>query len=838
MLKHGGGIRAAAQQQGIDPEQWLDLSTGINPHAYPVAQIKPQQWQRLPETHDGLEAAAQHYYGVDNLLATAGSQALIQALPELLFAAQQRSTITIGILTPSYAEHGHRWQTAGYHIRRISHDQLHNPAPNLLHGLSALVIINPNNPNGTLLNSALLLKLHRQLQQQNGYLIVDEAFMDCTPEQSLIAQSQQQGLIVLRSLGKFFGLAGIRVGFLCAHPTLLNTVQEHLGPWSISGPSRVAAQQALADFAWQEQMRRQLPQESQRLHDLLNQHGFANSGTALFRYFQHPKAQQLHQKLAQQAILSRYFEQPKALRLGLPADEAQWQRLQQTLQTLSNSQPHHANSTQPPEQNKTNVAKTLMVQGTTSDAGKSILVTGLCRLMKRWGYAVAPFKPQNMALNSCVSVDGGEIGRAQAVQAYACDLEPHSHMNPVLLKPNSDRGAQVIIHGQAIGNMQASEYQKYKGQARRAVLTSHQYLQDNFDIVMVEGAGSPAEINLRRSDIANMGFAEAVDCPVILVADIDRGGVFAHLVGTLDLLSPSERQRVKGFVINRFRGDITLLKPGLDWLEQKTGKPVLGVLPYLSNFYLDAEDSVDQRQTELVAEPLKVVVPRLPRISNHNDFDPLRQHPQVDLQFVPIEQPLPACDLLILPGSKSVRSDLAALQKHRWPEQIQRHLRYSGKLLGICGGLQMLGEQIHDPLAIEGAAGSRAALGVLQFETTLQAQKTLRQVQGVMSLENAEIKGYEIHAGHSAGLALQRPFAQLDNGQHDGACSEDGQIIGTYLHGLFESATARDALLHWAGAEKLQQRPDHQQNRMEQIERLTDAIEQHLDLELLRSLIV
>jgi len=838
MLKHGGGVRTAAQQQSIDPEQWLDLSTGINPHAYPVAQIEPPHWQRLPETHDGLEAAAQHYYGVDNLLATAGSQALIQALPELLFAAQQRSAITIGILTPGYAEHGHRWQAAGYHIRRISHDQLHNPAPNLLHGLSALVIINPNNPNGALLNSALLLKLHRQLQQQNGYLIVDEAFMDSTPEQSLIAQSQQQGLIVLRSLGKFFGLAGIRVGFLCAHPTLLNTVQEHLGPWSISGPSRVAAQQALADFAWQEQMRRQLPQESQRLQDLLNQHGFANSGTALFRYFQHPKAQQLHQKLAQQAILSRYFEQPKALRLGLPANEPQWQRLQQALQTPSDNSPHHANSTQPPKQSKTNVAKTLMVQGTTSDAGKSILVTGLCRLMKRWGYAVAPFKPQNMALNSCVSVDGGEIGRAQAVQAYACDLEPHSHMNPVLLKPNSDSGAQVIIHGQAIGNMQASEYQKYKGQARQAVLTSHQHLQDNFDIVMVEGAGSPAEINLRRSDIANMGFAEAVDCPVILVADIDRGGVFAHLVGTLDLLSPSERQRVKGFVINRFRGDITLLKPGLDWLEQKTGKPVLGVLPYLSDFYLDAEDSVDQRQTELVAEPLKVVVPRLPRISNHNDFDPLRQHPQVDLQFVPIEQPLPACDLLILPGSKSVRSDLTALQKHRWPEQIQRHLRYGGKLLGICGGFQMLGSQIHDPLAIEGAAGSSSALGLLKFETTLQSQKALRQVQGRMTLENAEIKGYEIHAGHSTGLALQQPFAQLDNDQHDGACSEDGQVIGTYLHGLFESATARDALLRWAGAEKLQQRPDHQQNRMEQIERLTDSIEQHLDLELLRSLIV
>ncbi|MFP5506583.1 MAG: cobyric acid synthase, partial [Gammaproteobacteria bacterium] len=313
---------------------------------------------------------------------------------------------------------------------------------------------------------------------------------------------------------------------------------------------------------------------------------------------------------------------------------------------------------------------TLMVQGTTSDAGKSLLVTALCRWLARQGVRVAPFKPQNMALNSAVTVDGGEIGRAQAVQAQACGLEPHTDMNPVLLKPNTDVGAQVIIHGRAVANMNARDYHDYKRIARAAVLESFHRLAAQYNAVIVEGAGSPAEINLRHNDIANMGFAEAVDCPVILVADIDRGGVFAHLVGTLALLSESERQRVVGFVINRFRGDIALLQPGLDWLEQHTGKPVLGVLPYLHGLHLEAEDAVITHQAEKHGKALQVVVPVLPRISNHTDFDPLRLHPQVNLRFIGPDEVVPAADLIILPGSKSVRADLAWLRAHGWETEI------------------------------------------------------------------------------------------------------------------------------------------------------------------------
>lgn len=477
---------------------------------------------------------------------------------------------------------------------------------------------------------------------------------------------------------------------------------------------------------------------------------------------------------------------------------------------------------------------TLMVQGTTSDAGKSTLVTALCRWLKRQGVSVAPFKPQNMALNSAVTADGGEIGRAQAVQAQAAGLAPHTDMNPVLLKPNSDTGAQVIIHGRAIGNMQALAYHDYKKVALQAVLQSHQRLSAAYPVVMVEGAGSPAEINLRAGDIANMGFAEAVDCPVLLIADIDKGGVFAHLVGTLELLSPSEQARVQGFVINRFRGDIALLQPGLDWLEQRTGKPVLGVLPYLMDFHLEAEDAIDTRQSAKAAERIKVVVPVLPRISNHTDFDPLRLHPQVELSFVGPGQAIPPADLIILPGSKSVRADLAFLREQGWPAAIAKHLRYGGKLLGICGGLQMLGTRIDDPHGLEGAAGSSDGLDLLTFNTVLEPEKQLRSVRGRLSLESAAVAGYEIHAGVSRGPGLNGAV-QLDDGRLDGGLSADGQVLGTYLHGLFESSEACSALLRWAGLGEVQA-VDYHALRERDIERLADLVEQHLNTTRLREL--
>jgi adenosylcobyric acid synthase len=480
-------------------------------------------------------------------------------------------------------------------------------------------------------------------------------------------------------------------------------------------------------------------------------------------------------------------------------------------------------------------ARTLMIQGTTSDAGKSTLVTALCRWIYNQSISVAPFKPQNMALNSAVTSDGGEIGRAQAVQAQACHIQAHTDMNPVLIKPNSDTGAQIIIHGHPIANMDAQYYHQYKQTAMAAVLESHQRLTEQYDMVIVEGAGSPAEINLRDRDIANMGFAEAVDCPVVIVADIDRGGVFAHLIGTLALLSESEQQRVKGFVINRFRGDIALLQSGLDWLEQRTGKPVLGVLPYLQGLHLEAEDAINTQQIGSSEQRFKVIVPVVPRISNHTDFDPLRLHPKVDLQFIGPNQSIPAADLIILPGSKSVFADLQWLRDSGWEDAIQKHLRYGGKLIGICGGYQMLGSEIHDPDGFEGAAGSLVGLGLLDLSTTLKPAKQLRNVSGHLSFGQATISGYEIHAGVTVGNALSQPVCQLEMGA-DGAISDDNQILGTYVHGLFEQASCADALLQWAGLKEAES-PDYHALRDADIDRLALMIEEHMDLAKLRTLL-
>jgi adenosylcobyric acid synthase len=471
----------------------------------------------------------------------------------------------------------------------------------------------------------------------------------------------------------------------------------------------------------------------------------------------------------------------------------------------------------------------LMIQGTTSDAGKSALVTGLCRMLARRGLSVAPFKPQNMALNSAVTIDGGEIGRAQALQAIAAGVEAHTDMNPVLLKPNSDTGSQVIIRGHAVGNMNARSYHDYKTIAKQIVLDSYARLQKQYDVVLVEGAGSPAEINLREKDIANMGFAEAVDAPVLLISDIDRGGVFAHLIGTLELLSNSERQRVRGMVINRFRGDSSLLQPGIDWLEEKTGTPVTGVLPFLHGLHLEGEDSLTRHDSSAELDNgLNIIVPALPRLSNHTDFDPLKLHPQIKLQYIHAGEKISGADLIILPGSKSVHADLAWLQKHNWVAAINKHLRYGGRVLGICGGYQMLGKTIHDPQGLEGEAGSCSGLGLLDLQTTLKSDKQLHNVRGTLLADGAKISGYEIHTGITSGPALQHAFAQLDT-HNDGAISADGKVIGTYLHGLFESSAACQSLLSWAGL-KNGQNADYRQRREADINRLADAVEQHLDM--------
>jgi len=373
---------------------------------------------------------------------------------------------------------------------------------------------------------------------------------------------------------------------------------------------------------------------------------------------------------------------------------------------------------------------------------------------------------------------------------------------------------------------------------------SHQRLGDRFELILVEGAGSPAEINLRDGDIANMGFAEQADCPVILIADIDKGGVFAHLVGTLALLSRSEQERVVGFVINRFRGDIELLRPGLDWLENKTNKPVLGVLPYIHNLDVAAEDAIDTQQIASDKVKLKVLVLVFSRISNHTDFDALRLHPEIDCQYMfaqdqeQVEKPaLPACDLIILPGSKNVRADLDFLRAQGWDKGIARHLRYGGKVFGICGGYQMLGQEIADPQGIEGKPGTSEGLGYFAMNTELRPQKTLLNVSGTISMagQTEQVRGYEIHAGESKFTQNQSPFLMI-NDSPQGHISADDRIAGCYLHGIFDSAEALSLIMGWAGA-SIGQSQDYEEIEQQAINRLADVCEQYLDINKLDAIV-
>jgi len=440
----------------------------------------------------------------------------------------------------------------------------------------------------------------------------------------------------------------------------------------------------------------------------------------------------------------------------------------------------------------------LMIQGCGSDVGKSTLVAGLCRIFADRGLRVRPFKPQNMSNNAAVTADGGEIGRAQAVQAQACRAPPTVDMNPVLLKPQSDVGAQLIVRGRMAGNWTARGYQDGKASLLDVAVESFRRLQAEADLVIVEGAGSPAEINLRAGDIANMGFARAANVPVALVGDIDRGHVIAALVGAQAVLEPGDAAMIKGFIINKFRGDPSLFDDGRAEIARRTGWPDLGMAPWLAAARrLPAEDAVVlDRPRAGAGGKLRIVSPLLRSLSNFDDFDPLRAEPGVDFAFVPPGQALPGdADLIILPGAKATLSDLAMLRTQGWDIDIAAHVRRGGRVLGVCGGYQMLGRRVADPRGIEGAPGAAEGLGLLDVETVLTAEKVLRPVSGRLADGGAAFAGYEMHVGETTGPGCARPLLAFDDGRTDGAVSADGRIAGAYVHGLFDRTEARAALL-------------------------------------------
>jgi adenosylcobyric acid synthase len=475
----------------------------------------------------------------------------------------------------------------------------------------------------------------------------------------------------------------------------------------------------------------------------------------------------------------------------------------------------------------------VMFQGTGSDVGKSVLVAGLCRALANRGLRVLPFKPQNMSNNAAVTVDGGEIGRAQALQALAARAELHTDMNPVLLKPQADRTSQLVVHGQVRGVLGSANFREARRALLPEVLDSWQRLKQRCDIVVVEGAGSPAEINLRSGDIANMGFARAAGVPVVLVGDIDRGGVIASLVGTRAVLDMDDAAMIRGFIVNKFRGDPALFADGYAGIEQRTGWRGYGLVPWLPAVSrLPSEDAVVLERSTRSNGGGRVLIacPMLPRIANFDDLDPLKAEPSVQLAMIPPGSPLPAgADLIVLPGSKATIADMASLREQGWDIDILAHHRQGGMILGICAGYQMLGRTIHDPDGIEGSTREIAGLGLLASDTVLTSRKTLRAVTG--SALSARFDGYEMHMGRTRLPNDAHAFATLDDGAVDGMVSADGRVMGTYCHGLLASGALRRALLERLGAHG--NGADHHLVVDAALDELAGDLERHLDIDAL-----
>ncbi|WP_417248095.1 cobyric acid synthase [Celeribacter sp.] len=479
------------------------------------------------------------------------------------------------------------------------------------------------------------------------------------------------------------------------------------------------------------------------------------------------------------------------------------------------------------------MAKAIMVQGAGSNVGKSMLVAGIARALTKRGLRVAPFKPQNMSNNAAVTEDGGEIGRAQALQARACGLAPHTDMNPVLLKPETDTGAQVVVQGKRVATLKARDYGAMKSTLMPAVLESFHRLAAQADIVVIEGAGSPAEVNLRAGDIANMGFAEAADVPVVLVGDIDRGGVIAQLVGTHAVLDDADRTRIKAFCVNKFRGDVRLFRDGAAVIAERTGWADLGTVPWFAGAHrLPAEDVMDI--TSRGDGRVKIAVPRLSRIANFDDLDPLAAEPDVMVEIVEAGRPLPAdADLVVIPGTKSTTGDLAFFKAQGWDIDLHAHVRRGGHVLGICGGYQMLGTWVDDPDGIEGAAGRHAGLGLLDVTTTMVDDKRLETVTATDLASGAKVDAYEIHIGRTKGPDCDRGWLDVA-GSREGAASADGRVTGCYLHGLFASDAFRHAYLARFGV--LDGLSDFEGGVEETLNALAAHLETHLDLDALLTL--
>lgn len=803
---HGGNLRQWAIRAGRDPERIIDFSASINPLGPPegLRAALARGIQHLvhypdPDCSEPLALLAQrHGVAHQQMVIGNGSTEILFALARAV--AFDRAVIPV----PAYIDYAATVQAAG---RAVVLLPLQEDAgfeldwqtlEASLRGGELVMLGQPNNPTGRTFDPDRFRDL--AARHPSTTFVIDEAFADFVDGYRSLAEPVGSNAIVVRSLTKFYAIPGLRLGYAIAPTALAQQIRRQIPPWSVSVLAQHAAVAVLADadyarrsVAFVDGQRRGL---TDRLTSIPGLYVYPSATNFLLVRLNRSDltAPQLADRLLQDGIAIRTFGPGQYLdqryfRIAVRS-EAENSQLCEALAAVL--QPGHRRRVKPVR------AKALMIQGTSSNAGKSVLTAALCRILLQAGVRVAPFKSQNMSLNSFVTQDGGEMGRAQVVQAQACRLEPDVRMNPVLLKPNSDTGCQVIVNGRPVGNMRVGEYVRYKPEAFAAAKQCYDSLADEFDAIVLEGAGSPGEVNLKQHDIVNMRMAQYAEAPVLVAGDIDRGGVFASFIGTMEVLELWERRLVAGWIVNRFRGDAGLLEPALEYTLRYTGRPVLGVVPYLQDLGLPEEDSVEFKSRALdpradAGACVEIAVVDLPHISNFTDFDAFRVESDVRLRIVRAADELGAPDAVILPGSKNTLADLAYLRRSGLAARLIA-LAQQGKteIIGICGGLQMLGARIADPLAIESTLESARGLELLDAGTVMASDKTLKRGTARHCISGLEVTGYEIHHGQTSSDGCEPCFTGCD-GRIVGIARGDHRVWGTYLHGVFDA----DAFRRW-----------------------------------------
>jgi len=839
---HGGDVRGLARALGCAPGDILDFSASINP-------LGPPEWLRpvisgavselvhYPDPHcqELLEAAsARHGIPTGQLLAGNGTS-------ELLFALAQACGHTRAVIpVPSYCDYRASALRAGMDVELFPLREADGFVLNVqdlsrrlraLPGPSAVFLASPNNPTGLSVPAAAIRELAGR--HPDCLFVVDEAFGSFVEGYESLLTDRPANAALLLSLTKMFAIPGLRLGLACADETLVDAMRGRVAPWSVNTLAQAVGLRAVADADFEARTRQAVTGLRARMAgELAAMQGvtvYPGEANYLLCRLDEPRVPELRAALLEKRMAirdcsnfagldGRFFRLavraeednqrlldalPQALREAFGGNPGMYADAESGRQTRlqSESPTDRTDEGSPSSLRATRLSgrkrptPALMMQGTSSNAGKSVLTAALCRILRQDGLRVAPFKSQNMSLNSFVTAWGEEMGRAQVLQAQAAGLIPQARMNPVLLKPCSDTGSQVIVMGKPVGTMRVREYVAYKPTAFEAAKRAYDSLAEEFDAVILEGAGSPAEVNLKSHDMVNMAMAAYAHAKVLLVGDIDRGGVFAALAGTMELLPESERALVGGYVLNRFRGDPTLLDPALRFMRELTGKPVLGVVPNLSDLGLPEEDSVSFKAGDFGAgqagRDLDIAVLDLPHISNFTDFDALAAEPDAGLRVVRRADELGRPDAVLLPGSKNTLADLTALREAGLDRALAALADTPCEIVGICAGLQMLGETLLDPLGLESGLGAVPGLGFLALETELLPEKTLLQSTATHAPSGLGISGYEIHHGVTRAL---RDNAALLASRPDGqgvAWGRAGRVWGTYLHGVFDAGEFR-----------------------------------------------